>query len=98
MPEAPTTTAKATVTNPPQLPFTPVAVHIPVKTRAGMIQRVKDYTPEGRPNPVLLKAAKDLVISLIDSLPETATGAEVKFELSAGIACQVMVIVTPHEL
>jgi hypothetical protein len=94
----PAPTAKVTVTNAPALPFTPIAALLPVKLRASQVQRVKDLVPEGRPNPVLLKIAKDTAIALIDSLPETATGAEVKIEFGGASALQLMVIVTPHEL
>jgi hypothetical protein len=93
-----TPTAKVTVVNPPGLPFTPIAVLLPVKLRASQVLRVKDLVPEGRPNPALLNIAKNTTTALIDSLPETATGVEVKIELGGSSALQLMVIVTPHEL
>ena len=87
-----------TVANPPPANFTPVAVHMPVKLRANAIQAVQDFVPLGKPNPEAVAAAKSLILSLINLLPEDVDGVEIKLEVSGHTAIQVMALVIPHKL
>lgn len=95
---ATTPTAKVTVLNPPALPFSPIAVHIPTKLRATALKLVAELKPEGNPNPDLLAIAKQTATALINSFDESATGIEIKIETNSGSAKQVHVIVIPHNL
>jgi len=95
----PTQAAKVTVVNPaPASPFTPIAVRLPVKSRATAIKLVTELAPEGKPDPAVLKIAKDTALALIGSFDDTVTGVEVHIESNAARARQVMVLVIPHEL
>lgn len=97
-PTQPAAPAKITLVNPPALPFTPIAVHISVKTRAGMIQRINELNPAGKPNPALVAVAKTTALALIDTFPPEVTGIELRIDSNAGRAAQLNIIVIPHEL
>lgn len=91
--------AKITVVNPPpETPYTPIAVRLPVKNRATAIKLVSELVPPGNPNPAILKAAQTAALSLIESFDANVTGAEVVIESNAASARQIMVLVIPHEL
>jgi len=91
-------TAAKIVANAPVANFTPIAVHFPVKLRPSMVQAVKDFVPPGKPNPVTVATVKELVLELIDALPDDVNGVEVKIEVSGFTAVQIMVLVIPHKL
>src|SRR5688572_5068585 len=95
---APTVAPKIAVTRAANPSYSPIAVHIPIKLRATAIQLVNDLQPEGNPHPDRLKVAKETALALIAAEPESTTGIEVKLEVGAGSAAQIMVIVFPHQL
>lgn len=83
---------------PPASPFTPIAVRLPVKSRATAIKLIGDLKPAGNPDPVVLEIARNTALALIEKKFPAATGIETVIETNAAAAAQIMVIVTPHEL